>query len=94
MAARASAPRPQARLGSEGVLDACTEEKAAGSTPGKLMTRPARTIAPTASAVEAARVTDTTGRLVGIVTRGDLLWMFPHTDGDITKAWLSTRAAW
>ncbi|WP_436501998.1 CBS domain-containing protein [Actinokineospora sp. HUAS TT18] len=65
-----------------------------GTHAGELMSRPARTIGPEATIAEAARlldrhrikrlpVVDTTGALVGIVSRGDLLSVYLRTDEDI-----------
>ena len=62
--------------------------KAAAAAASKLMTAPAVTVAPTATVTEAARrmhtagvkrlpVVDETGRLVGIVSRADLLRSSP-----------------
>jgi len=69
--------------------------KAAGAVARDLMTTPAQTVGSLATVAEAARfmhargvkrlpVVDTlTGRLVGIVTRGDLLRVFTRPDADI-----------
>lgn len=68
--------------------------KAAGVTAGELMSQPAVTIGPDASVAEAAGmmyarrvkrlpVVDDTGRLVGIVSRVDLLSVFDRPDGEI-----------
>jgi CBS domain-containing protein len=65
--------------------------KAAAALAGKLMTAPAVTVAPTATVTEAARrmhtarvkrlpVVDETGRLLGIVSRADLLKVFIRPD--------------
>jgi CBS domain-containing protein len=65
--------------------------KAAAAVAGKLMTAPAVTVPPTATVTEAARrmhaagvkrlpVVDETGRLVGIVSRADLLKVFTRPD--------------
>jgi CBS domain-containing protein len=69
-------------------------EKAAGITAGELMTSPPVTIGPDALVVEAARlmrdrrvkrlpVTNATGRLIGIVTRADVLSVFTRPDEKI-----------
>jgi CBS domain-containing protein len=66
-------------------------EKAAAAVAGQLMTAPAVTVLPTATVAEAARllhhagvqrlpVVDETGRLVGIVSRADLLTVFTRPD--------------
>ncbi|MFI9846864.1 CBS domain-containing protein [Nonomuraea sp. NPDC051941] len=68
--------------------------KALGETAGELMTAPAHTTTPDASVVLAARqmdkygvkrlpVVDTGGRLVGIVSRRDLIKIFLRDDADI-----------
>jgi CBS domain-containing protein len=68
--------------------------KAAGDVAADLMTKPAVTIGPDATAAAAARlmqrhqikrlpVVDTNGRLVGIVSRRDLLGAYLRTDDDI-----------
>ncbi|MCX4472888.1 inosine 5'-monophosphate dehydrogenase [Micromonospora sp. MW-13] len=70
--------------------------KAGATLAGDLMTAPAVTVAPDASLVEAARlmtdrrvkrlpVVDDLGRLVGIVTRGDLLRVHLRPDADIRR---------
>jgi CBS domain-containing protein len=69
-------------------------KKAAAVVAGKLMTAPATTVSPTATLAEAARslhdagvqrlpVVDETDRLVGIVSRADLLTVFTRPDGAI-----------
>jgi CBS domain-containing protein len=71
-------------------------EKAAAIVAGKLMTTPAVTVPPTATITEAARrmhtagvkrlpVVDQAGRLVGIVSRADLLKVFTRTDEAIRR---------
>jgi CBS domain-containing protein len=71
-------------------------EKAAAVVAGKLMTTPAVTVPPTATVTEAARrmhaagvkrlpVVDQAGRLVGIVSRADLLKVFTRTDEAIRR---------
>jgi CBS domain-containing protein len=68
--------------------------KAVALTAGKLMTRPAVTIRPTASLAEAARlmharhvkrlpVVDAGGRLVGVLSRVDLLSVYDRPDEEI-----------
>ncbi|MGW5669412.1 CBS domain-containing protein [Micromonospora sp. NPDC003776] len=70
--------------------------KAGATLAADLMTAPAVTVAPDASLVEAARtmderhvkrlpVVDDLGRLVGIVTRGDLLKVHLRPDADIRR---------
>jgi CBS domain-containing protein len=70
--------------------------KAAAAVAGKLMTAPAVTVSPTATITEAARrmhtagikrlpVVDETGRLVGIVSRADLLKVFTRPDEAIWR---------
>jgi CBS domain-containing protein len=69
-------------------------EKASGGTAGDVMTSPALTIRDDASLVEAARlmadhrvkrlpVVDVNGRMVGIVSRFDLVRVFVRSDDDI-----------
>jgi CBS domain-containing protein len=71
-------------------------EKAAAVVAGKLMTTPPVTVAPTATVTEAARrmhtagvkrlpVVDEAGRLVGIVSRADLLKVFTRSDDAIRR---------
>jgi CBS domain-containing protein len=71
-------------------------EKAAGDSAGEVMTRPAITIAPDATLAEAARlmeaeqikrlpVVDPQGRLVGVVSRRDLLSVYTRPDDDIRR---------
>jgi CBS domain-containing protein len=68
--------------------------KAGALTAGELMTSPAMTISPQATLIEAARmmhthkvkrlpVTDEDGRLVGIVSRVDLLGIYDRPDAQI-----------
>ncbi len=70
------------------------EVKAKGVTAADLMTRPAITIGPDASVAEAARimydrrikrlpVVDAAGRLLGIVSRADVLVVFSRPDEEI-----------
>ncbi len=70
------------------------DDKAAGITAGDLMTRPAVTIGPDATVEEAARimydrrvkrlpVVNTAGRLLGIISRVDVLTVFNRPDEDI-----------
>jgi CBS-domain-containing membrane protein len=74
--------------------------KAAAAVAGKLMTAPAATVAPSATVTEAARrmhaagvkrlpVVDETGRLVGIVSRADLLKVFTRPDEAIRSQIIS-----
>jgi CBS domain-containing protein len=71
-------------------------DKAAAVVAGKLMTTPAVTVPPTATVTDAARrmhaagvkrlpVVDEAGRLVGIVSRADLLKVFIRTDEAIWR---------
>ena len=71
-------------------------EKAAAVVAGELMTTPAIVVSPTATVTEAARrmhtvgvkrlpVVDDAGRLVGIVSRADLLRVFIRTDEAIWR---------
>jgi CBS domain-containing protein len=71
-------------------------KKAAAVVAGKLMTTPAVTVPPTATVTEAARrmhtarvkrlpVVDEEGRLVGIVSRADLLKVFTRPDDAIRR---------
>ncbi len=71
-------------------------QKAEGDTAAELMTSPAVAIGPEATAVEAARlmdahavkrlaVVDPDGRLVGIVSRRDLVKLFLRGDAEITS---------
>ncbi len=70
------------------------ESKAGGSTARELMSAPAVTVAPTASVAAVARtmreqrlswlpVTDTDGRVLGVLGRSDLLAVFLRDDGAI-----------
>ena len=70
------------------------DEKAAGLTAGDLMTAPAVTIGPDAGVADAARlmydrkvkrlpVVNTAGRLLGIISRVDVLAVFSRADQDI-----------
>lgn len=70
--------------------------KAMGGTAAELMSRPAITVGPDATVAEAARVlrmhlikrlpvVDPTGRLVGIVSRSDLLSVFLRPDDEIRR---------
>jgi CBS-domain-containing membrane protein len=84
--------RLRARLGSGGNAG----DKAAARNAAELMTSPAVTVAPDASVVLAARlmerhgvkqlpVVSTEGRLLGIVSRRDLLSVFVREDDDIAE---------
>ena len=77
-----------------GILHGREMAKAAAATAAELMTRPAVTIGPHESVSRAARlmysrklkrlpVVDDDGRLVGIVTRADLLSVFSRPDAEI-----------
>jgi len=79
-----------------GILRQREQEKAAGLTAGDLMTRPAVTIEPDAPVEQAARfmyarrvkrlpVTDATGRLIGIISRSDVLAVYSRPDEEIRK---------
>jgi CBS domain-containing protein len=70
------------------------DDKAAGVTAGDLMTAPAVTIGPDAPVEEAARlmydrrvkrlpVVDAAGRLLGIISRVDVLTVFSRPDADV-----------
>jgi len=70
------------------------EDKAKGTTAAELMSRPAITIGPDASVAEAARtmydrrikrlpVVDAAGRLLGIISRADVLAIFSRPDEEI-----------
>lgn len=78
--------------------------KARGVTAGELMTAPAVTVPPQATVEHAARlmylhrvkqlpVTDADGRLVGIVSRADVLSIFGRPDADIRADILADVAA-
>jgi CBS domain-containing protein len=72
------------------------QRKAAGDTAADLMTSPAVTIAPTETVTRAARLMDAArvkripvvdaGRLVGIVSRRDLVRLYTQPDGEVRKA--------
>jgi CBS domain-containing protein len=73
-----------------------TRRKAEGETAGELMSRPPVTIEPAATVAEAARlmhhrgvkrlpVVDEEGRVLGIVSRGDVLRVFSRDDEDIRR---------
>jgi CBS-domain-containing membrane protein len=77
------------------------DEKAAGSTAGELMTSPAITIGPDAQVEEAARimydkrvkrlpVVNAAGRLLGIVSRLDVLTVFSRPDKEISAEIVSS----
>jgi len=79
-----------------GILHHTEQEKAAGLTAGDLMTHPAVTVAPEDSVEHAARlmytrrvkrlpVSDVTGRLVGIISRADVLAIYSRPDEEIRK---------
>jgi CBS-domain-containing membrane protein len=78
------------------VLDEGDQEKAESVTAAELMTEPAVTTAPEDTVEHAARlmythrvkrlpVTDGSGRLVGIVSRADVLSVFDRPDGEIRR---------
>jgi CBS domain-containing protein len=77
-----------------GILRNKEQEKAAGLTAGDLMTHPPVTVEPDAPVEDAARlmyarrvkrlpVTDETGRLIGIISRADVLSVYSRPDADI-----------
>ena len=79
-----------------GILRQRAQEKARAVTAADLMSRPAVTVAPEDSVEHAARlmyargvkrvpVTDAAGRLVGIVSRADVLSVFGRTDEEIRE---------
>lgn len=79
-----------------GILHHRAQERAAGLTAGDLMTHPAVTVNPDDTVEHAARlmyarrvkrlpVTDASGRLVGIVSRADLLAVYSRADEEIRK---------
>lgn len=87
-------PRPPHLLASK--RDRLRAKKAAGDTAGALMTRHVITASPEMSVVEAARrmdqagvkrliVVDGDGKLVGIVSRRDLLKVFLRSDDEIKE---------
>jgi CBS domain-containing protein len=76
-------------------------KKACGITAGDLMTAPAITVSPNATVEQAARqmylhrvkrlpVVDADRRLVGIISRADVLSVFERTDEDIRQEVLAT----
>ncbi|WP_017555624.1 CBS domain-containing protein [Nocardiopsis baichengensis] len=86
--------RLRARLEGAGLHAHRASDKAAASTARELMSAPPVTASPDTSVVRAARlmerhgvkrlpVVDDRGRLVGLVTRRDLLRVFDRADGDI-----------
>lgn len=79
-----------------GVLRFGDHEKAAGVTAAELMTSPPVTAGPDTPLAEAARlmrdhrvkrlpVINATGRLIGVVSRGDVLSVFARPDADIQR---------
>jgi len=79
-----------------GILRRKEQEKARGTTAGDLMTSPAITVAPQDTVEHAARlmhtrrvkrlpVTGSDGRLVGIISRADVLAVFERSDAEIRK---------
>lgn len=89
-------PPLRARIRRSTTAEGSGYRKSLGETAGELMTTPARTITPIASVVEAARlmdrygvkrlpVVDEAGRLVGIVSRRDLIKVFLRPDEEIQQ---------
>lgn len=92
---------PKEALGEEqpavpGILSQRAQEKAEGITAADLMTSPAITVAPEDSVgyaawlmytrgVKRVPVTDAAGRLVGIVTRSDVLSVYERSDEEIRE---------
>jgi len=79
-----------------GIVQRREQEKAAGLTAGDLMTHPPVTVQPDDPVEQAARlmytrrvkrlpVTDATGRLVGILSRADVLAVYSRPDEEIRK---------
>jgi CBS domain-containing protein len=79
-----------------GMLHRREQERAAGLTAGDLMTHPAVTVGPGDTVEHAARlmyarrvkrlpVTDASGRLVGIISRADVLAVYSRPDEEIRK---------
>jgi CBS domain-containing protein len=79
-----------------GIVHHATRAKAAGITAADLMTSPAVTIGPDETVEHAARlmydrkvkrlpVVDRAGRLVGIISRSDVLAVFDRTDAEIRE---------
>jgi CBS domain-containing protein len=88
--------RPLARIFGESKATRAQIEKINAQTAGAAMTSPAVTILPTRRIAEAAAsmtrnhinrlpVVDETGRLLGIVTRADLLRAFVRTDDELAR---------
>ncbi len=90
----------EALNGEPGVLDSILHhrdrQKARGMTAGDLMTHPAVTVAPDDTIARAAQlmysqkvkrlpVTDAEGRLVGIISRADVLAVFERSDEEIRQ---------
>ena len=93
------------RTGMHGMISAMLhrreQQRAAALTAGDLMTHPAVTVKPGDTVEHAARlmyarrvkrlpVTDASGRLVGIISRADVLSVFERTDEDIRQEVLAT----
>ncbi|MCY9787456.1 CBS domain-containing protein [Nocardiopsis sp. EMB25] len=87
-------PPPRARLRAHLGVGGAARDKARATSAAELMTRPAVTVGPDNSVVEAARLMERRGvkhlpvvdgekRLVGIVSRSDLLRVFLRGDSDI-----------
>ena len=83
-----------------GLVHHTVRAKAGGVTAADLMTSPAVTISPDDTVEHAARlmftrkikhlpVTDSAGRLVGIISRSDLLAVFDRTDAEIREEIMS-----
>jgi CBS domain-containing protein len=81
----------------EGRRRRAARDKATGETAAELMSSPAITVSPEAPLAEAARlmdgervkrlpVVDEAGRMVGIVSRGDLVRVYLRPDGEIRAA--------
>lgn len=79
-----------------GILQRREQERAAGLTAGDLMTHPAVTVQPGDTIEHAARlmyvrrvkrlpVTDAAGRLIGIISRADVLAVYSRPDEEIRK---------
>ncbi len=80
----------------DGILHRRDQQKARGITAGDLMTHPAVTVAPDDTIAHAAQlmysrkvkrlpVTDPEGRLVGIISRTDVLAVFDRSDEEIRQ---------
>jgi CBS domain-containing protein len=87
---------PHGRFFHRGTAGGESRRKSSGETAGELMTAPAVTIRPEASAVRAARVmeehgvkrlpvVDEDGKLAGIISRRDIVRVFVRDDFDISR---------